>query len=93
MGTRLLSPAMNDGIGKFPSKTARKFWLSRKHEEQSSPSLPLFCYYSNLKSVLFCCFVIDVYNGLLKSRVTNARMVHVTFVRPDCDSMNGGALI
>ena len=74
-------------------KTVRKFWLSGKHQEQSSPSLPPFCYYSNLKSLLFCCFVIDVYNGLLKSRVTNARMVHVTFVRPDFDSVNGEALI
>ena len=74
-------------------KTLRKFWRSGKHQEQSSPSLPPFCYYSNLKSLFFCCFVIDVYNGLLKSRVTNARMVHVTFVRPDFDSMNGEALI
>ena len=54
------------------SLNEKQNWLSGKRQEQSSPSLPLFCYYSNLKSLLFCCFVIDVYNGLLKSRVTNA---------------------
>ena len=68
--------------------------ISALKKPQSNRLNSLRCFVSSQISSRFSlwCFVIDVYNRLLKNGVTNVCM-RKAFVHPDFDSMSGGALI
>ena len=69
---QLLSQAMNDGIGKIPFTSEST--IRKRNLKSSRFSLRYFVIIQTSSRFSLCCFVINAYNRLLKSRVTKACM-------------------